>query len=65
MRAAHAASALGFLGRDGQVGAWESGQWLRLSCPGGSVLVRSGGTALADLGGFDVLDAFRSGDDRR
>ena len=40
MRAAHAASQLGFLGRDGVVTAYRSGGWVRLGCPGGSVLAR-------------------------
>ncbi|HYN74771.1 MAG TPA: hypothetical protein VEV13_01085 [Candidatus Limnocylindria bacterium] len=59
MRAAHAASQLGFLGRDGLVSAYRSGGWVRLGCPGGSVLARldEPGT-LGGLGSFDVLGAF-------
>lgn len=59
MRAAHAASQLGFLGREGPVSAYRSGGWVRLGCPGGSVLTRldEPGT-LAGLGSFDILGAF-------
>ena len=59
MRAAHAASQLGFLGRDGMVTAYRSAGWVRLGCPGGSILARldEPGTA-GGLGSFDVLGAF-------
>ena len=59
MRAAHAASQLGFLGRDGLVSAYRAGGWVRLGCPGGSVLARldEPGTT-GGLGSFDVLGAF-------
>jgi hypothetical protein len=40
LRAAHAAEALGLLGRDGEVSASVSGAWRRLRCAGGSVAVR-------------------------
>ena len=40
LRAAHAAELTGLLGRDGEVTAFESPTWLRLSCPGGSVALR-------------------------
>ncbi len=40
LRAAHAAEALGLLGREGDVIASASGAWRRLRCAGGSVAVR-------------------------
>jgi len=40
LRAAHAAEALGLLGREGEVAASVSGAWRRLRCSGGSVAVR-------------------------
>ncbi len=62
LRAAHAASRLGLLGRAGVVTASRAGQWLRLGCPGGSILLAEGGPGSAPgalgLGGIDVLGAF-------
>lgn len=40
LRAAHAAEALGILGRDGDVVAYQAGPWRRLAVGGGSVAVR-------------------------
>ncbi|MET0740400.1 MAG: hypothetical protein ABWZ26_02485 [Candidatus Nanopelagicales bacterium] len=40
LRAAHAASLLGFLGPTGVVAAYRTTTWWRLQCPGGSVAVR-------------------------
>lgn len=40
LRAAHAAEALGLLGREGDVTSSTSGPWRRLRCAGGSVAVR-------------------------
>ena len=59
LRAAHAANQLGFLGREGLVSAYRSGSWVRLGCPGGSVLARldDPGT-LGGLGSLDVLGMF-------
>ncbi len=58
LRAAHAADLTGLLSRDGEVRAYESGPWLRLACPGGSVALRrdGGGTGLGvDLGVWSLL----------
>jgi hypothetical protein len=49
LRAAHAAELVGLLGREGDVTAYASGPWLRLSCPGGSVALRSGSSGPLDL----------------
>ena len=49
LRAAHAAELVGLLGREGDVVVYESGPWLRLSCPGGSVALRCDSGALLDL----------------
>jgi hypothetical protein len=43
LRAAHAAELTGLLARDGEVRALESGPWVRLACPGGSVALRRDG----------------------
>jgi hypothetical protein len=51
LRAAHAAVLTGLLGRDGAVGAFGAGPWLRLACPGGSAAVRrDAGRLGVDLG---------------
>ena len=48
LRAAHAAELTGLLGREGEVTAFESPTWQRLSCPGGSVALRKdSGSGLA------------------
>jgi hypothetical protein len=49
LRAAHAAELVGLLGPDGDVTAYASGPWLRLSCPGGSVALRTGSSGPLDL----------------
>jgi len=53
LRAAHAADLTGLLGREGEVTAYASRNWLRLACPGGSVATRT------DVAGS--LDLFRLG----
>lgn len=57
LRAAHAADLTGLLPREGKVVVYESGQWSRLSCPGGSVaLRRDGGAGLGlDLSVWSLL----------
>jgi hypothetical protein len=50
LRAAHAASLLGFLGPTGVVTAYQTSTWWRLKCPGGSVSVRKPGVE-----GFGLL----------
>lgn len=57
MRAAHAAAALGLLARDGSATAWRAGGWLRLGCPGGSVLLREDQPTNGPTG-LDVLGVF-------
>jgi hypothetical protein len=49
LRAAHAADLVGLLGGDGDVTAYESGAWLRLACPGGSVALRPASAGSLDL----------------
>lgn len=49
LRLAHAADLTGLLGREGDVTAYASGNWLRLGCPGGSVAARSGSASSLDL----------------
>ena len=58
LRAAHAAELTGLLSREGEVRALESGPWVRLACPGGSVALRrdGGGTGLGlDLGVWSLV----------
>ncbi len=58
LRAAHAAELTGLLSREGEVRALESGPWVRLACPGGSVALRpdGSGTGLGlDLGVWSLL----------
>jgi hypothetical protein len=50
LRAAHAADALGMLGGNGDVVAYESGSWRRLAVGGGSVAVRD-----SDVPGLALL----------
>jgi len=63
LRAAHAAELTGLLPVDGEVGVYESGAWLRLACPGGSVaLRRDGGVGLGlDLNVWSLLSPPRPG----
>jgi hypothetical protein len=50
LRAAHAASALGLLGEDGEAVGFAAGSWLRLAVGGGSVAVRD-----LDVPGLSLL----------
>jgi hypothetical protein len=63
LRAAHAAELTGLLPREGEVVVYESGPWLRLACPGGSVaLRRDGGAGLGlDLSVWSLLGSATPG----